>query len=577
MNLLKIFKMQFICLLTLSVVSSCYHFSKGAGSAALKSADTLQSSIIDFQVLAINDFHGQMIDGQKIFGRPVGGAAVLTAYLKNAALGMEDRTVYAEVGDMVGASVPQSALLQDEPAIMMFNNLGNGFCKSSDRFNPYNNLVGTLGNHEWDEGFQELSRLIEGGNHSSGCFLENPWSGAHFPVVCANATNIETGLPLMHPFVIKQIPGTEIKIAFIGIILEETASIVSAPAVKNIKFTNEIAAINKNVKKLQDSLGIHVFVVLIHQGQMQPSYDGPTDSAKVLDPGVITNIVNDLDDDVDVVCTAHSHSFTNALVSNKNGKKIIVTQASSKGAAYADIDMKIDTKTKDVIYKTAQIVNTWKDQGSGLIPDKTIADLVDTIDLRVASKVNKVVHRTENKITKQLNNAGESLLGDLIADAQCSIMVTDVAFMNPGGIRTDIDTGDITWGDLFSVQPFTNYLVKLSMTGQQIYDVLNQQWAVQELPLMLQISGMTYKWDNNRTGMERVVEVRKNGKPISKTDLYSVSVNSFLAGGGDRFTVFKKGLNPVYGPIDLDAFIKYLSTLQIPLRVEMDGRVQRMN
>jgi 5'-nucleotidase len=559
------------------LVSSCYHFPKGGGYDTLKPAESLQSSIIDFQVLAINDFHGQMIEGQKISNRLVGGAAVLTSYLKSAALGMEDRTVYAEVGDMVGASVPQSALLQDEPAIMMFNSLGNRYCKSSDRFNPYNNLVGTLGNHEWDEGFEELSRLMEGGNYSSGYFLENPWSGAHFPVVCANAIKIETGLPVMHPFVIKQIPGSEIKVAFIGIILEGIASIVSASAVKDIKFTKEIIAINENVKKLQDSLGIHAFIVLIHQGQIQPSYEGPTDPTKVLDPGVITNIINGLDDDVDVVCTAHSHSFTNTLVPNKNGKKILVTQASSKGAAYADIDMKIDAVTKDVIYKTAQIITTWKDQGPGLIPDKTIAALVDTIERRVAPRVNKIVHRTENKITKLSNKDGESLLGDLIADAQCSVMATDVAFMNPGGIRTDIDTGDITWGDLFSVQPFTNYLVKLTMTGQQIYDVLNQQWVEQEFPLMLQISGMTYSWDNNLPAAQRVVEVRKNGNPISKTDQYTVSVNSFLAGGGDRFTVFKEGKNPVYGPIDLDAFIQYLSTRKVPLRVEIDGRIQRKN
>jgi 5'-nucleotidase len=570
-------QMWSICFLCVFVVSGCYRYSKEADPFISKKVENLQPSVIDFQVLAINDFHGQIIGEQKVSNRLAGGAAVLSSYLKKAAEGMEDRTVFAEVGDMVGASEPNSALLQDEPAIMIFNNLGNEFCKSSDKLNPYNNLVGTLGNHEWDEGFVELSRLIDGGNYVSGYFLENPWSGAHFPVVCANAINSETGLPVVPPFVIKQIPRSEIKVAFIGAILEGAASIVSASAVKNIKFTNEVTAINKNVNKLKDSLGIHTFIVLLHQGQKQSSYDGPTDSTKELGPGVITSFVKELDDDVDVVCTAHSHAFTNALVPNKNGKKILVTQASSKGVAYADIDMKIDVGTKDVVYKTAKIVTTWNDQGPGLIPDKTIADLVDTIKIRVDPQVNKVVHRTEKRITRQTNKAGESLLGDLIADAQCAVMATDVAFMNPGGIRTDIDTGDITWGDLFSVQPFTNYLVKLTLTGQQIYDVLNQQWTAQEFPLMLQISGITYTWDNSRPAAERVVEVRKNGKPISKTDLYSVSVNNFLAGGGDRFTVFTEGKNPVVGPIDLDAFIQHLSTLKIPLQVQTDGRVQRKN
>ena len=164
----------------------------------------------------------------------------------------------------------------------------------------------------------------------------------------------------------------------------------------------------------------------------------------------------------------------------KTERKYFLLRLYQKGWLIADIDMKIDLKTKDVVYKTAKIVTTWNGEGPGLIPDKKIADLVDTIESRVAPRTNKVIQRTATVLTSQTNSAGESLLGDLIADAHCAAMATDVAFTNPGGIRTDIDTGDITWGDLFSVQPFTNYLVKINMTGQQIYDVLNQQWTVQE-------------------------------------------------------------------------------------------------
>ncbi|MGE4561278.1 MAG: metallophosphoesterase [Desulfobulbus sp.] len=201
------------------------------------------------QILAINDFHGQIVEGIKVSGRPVGSAPVLAAYLKEASKGMENRTFIVHAGDAVGASPPESALLQDEPTIMFLNQLANRHCHGSGRLDPKCNMVGTVGNHEFDEGQDEMMRLIYGGNHEKGPFLENPWQGAKFPYVCANVIGEKSGLPLLPPYVIKKV--NRVPIAFVGAVLQDTPSIVTASGIEGLRFTDEAEAINKQVKFLK--------------------------------------------------------------------------------------------------------------------------------------------------------------------------------------------------------------------------------------------------------------------------------------------------------------------------------------
>jgi 5'-nucleotidase len=531
----------------------------------------------DVRILAINDFHGHISEGQKIGDRPVGGAAVLASYLKSEIAGNEDQTFIVEAGDLMGASEPASSLLQDEPTVMFFNFLGNGNRPLSDRLDPFNNLVGCLGNHEFDRGTDELLRLINGGNYPKGPFLENPWKGAQFPFICANALNAETGIPLVYPYAVKKLKNSSVKVAFIGAILKETPSIVSASGVKGLLFVDESKAINQQVKILRENLGIRAFIVLLHQGDCQTYYSGPTDSTKEIPDRALKNIVFTLDDDVDVVCAAHAHCFTNALVANRNGRKILVTQAFAKGTAYAKIDLKIDTLTRDVVSKTARIITAYADTGPGLTPDSAIASMVQSAKNKVAPITGKVIGTATGAISAKQNSAGESALGDLITDAQRSAMSTDFAFMNSGGIRANLDSGTVTWGELYTIQPFGNYCVSMGLTGRQIYDVLNAQWADPSDIKMLQISGLSYTWDNGRPPTDRVIDVRKNGVSINKNATYSVAINSFLATGGDNFSAFKNGTNNKNGPIDLDALVNYLSKLPQPFTKTIDDRIVRRN
>ena len=537
-----------------------------AAAVSCCAAAVSAQNTVDIKILAINDLHGQITTGQKMSNRPVGGAAVLASYLEFAQKGWENRCFLVEAGDMIGASQTESALLQDEPAIILMNYLNNSM-----------RVIGTIGNHELDRGIPELMRLLKGGNHENGPFIQNPWRGANFPMISANMIDSGTGLPVFKPFSIQTVPGINVPVAFIGIAPKETPGMVSALSTQGLKFVDEAKIVNYYVSMLRDAMGIHAFVVLLHQGGSQAPYTGWTDTLMPGPSQDIVDLVSQFDDDVDVVCTAHTHGFTNALVKKKNGRTLLLTQAYWKGAAYAEIVCTVDKNTRDIVAKKAQIVSVWGDEGPGLGPDPIMEAVVDTCKRKVAYQVERVIGMTKTAIIREQNSAGESALGNLIADAQRAAMLTDFAMLNPRGIRSDLAAGTITRGALHAVQPFRNNLVKMNLTGQQIYRVLNQQWAGQLHAKMLETSGLSYTWDNDLPVGNRVVEIRKNGVPIDRNATYSLTVNSFLANGGDNFSAFLDGTNTAKGPNDLDALIAYVKSYPHPINCSIEGRAVRLH
>jgi 5'-nucleotidase len=530
------------------------------------------------KLLGFNDFHGQLSTGKLVGTRPVGGAAVLASYLHAAEAQAQDGSIIVHAGDHVGASPAASALLQDEPSITFLNMLANSKCTYDDKMARACNVVGTLGNHEFDEGLKEVKRLLNGGNYVSGPFLENPWRGARVPYVNANVVQTKGGKNILPPYVIKKIK--DVNIGFIGAVLKETPTIVTPTGVAGLTFRDEATAINEQVAKLK-AKGVHAIVVTIHQGQPQsPSNENPTNPNGV-EPttGAIVDIVKRLDDEVDIVVSGHSHSFMNTLISNNNGKKMLVVQAFSASTAYDDIDVTIDPVTQDVVEKSARILTTWADQGPGLTPDKAVASLVSQAETKVAPLINQVIGTASVDITTTENSAGESLMGNLIADAQKASTGTEVAFMNPGGIRAGLVAGPVTWGALFTVQPFGNTLVTMKLTGSQILTALEQQWLGQPFPRIMKTSGITYSWDAAMPAGSRIIagSVKINGVPLVTSQTYNVTVNNFMATGGDNFTAFKSGTNQTGGAVDLDALIAYVKSLSQPFGAAIEGRINRLH
>jgi 5'-nucleotidase len=495
---------------------------------------------LNMKIFAINDFHGQVTTGQRVSNRPVGGAAYLAAYIKQR----RQQTPYSltvNAGDWVGASPPVSALLQDQPAMDFANKLGID--------------VATVGNHEFDEGLAELRRLINGGAHPTA----GAWGGVNFPYITANVFETSTGKTIFPPYLIKNVAGA--RIGFVGAVLKNTPEIVTASGVAGLEFRDEVETINAAAADLKKQ-GVKAIIVLLHQGGTQNAQSGQVS-------GPIVDIATRLDPEVDVVVSAHTHTAINADISGK-----LVTQALSYSTAFADISLTIDRAKRDIVAKKAEIVTTFND---AIEPDAEIATLVKKYEDQVGPLVNRVIGTTTTRLESARDAATDTGLGNLIADAQRAAMGTQMAFMNPGGIRAPIEAGEVTFGELFSVQPFGNSLVKMNLTGDQIYTLLNQQWQPQAdgslTVRILQISGLSYTYaDANPVG-QKVTEVRFNNAPIDRAATYSVTVNSFLADGGDAFTVLRQGTNRVGGPVDLDALIQYVQTLPQPFTYQSEGRI----
>lgn len=493
---------------------------------------------IQVQLLGINDLHGQINVTRNVGGKPAGRADYLAAYLKQREAENKN-TLLLQAGDMVGASPPASALLQDEPTIEILNKL--------------NFDIGTIGNHEFDEGVKELLRLINGGTHAE----TGNFAGANFPWVVANVVDDKTGETILPPYKILKVNGMDI--GFIGVVTTETPTIVVPSGVEGLTFTDEVEAINRNVEQLKKQ-GVRSIVVLAHNpGSSGINGENPT--------GMLVDMANKVDDEVDIIFGGHNHAYMNATIDNK-----LIVQSYSYGTAFSDVDIEIDPKTKDIVSKRAEIITTFQE---GIKPDPEIAKMVANYEEKVEPIVNRVIGSTSVNLTALRNDNGESVLGDLIADAQRHALKTDIAFMNPGGIRADINTGDITWGEIYTVQPFNNDMVKMTMTGQQIRDVLNQQWGTKTT--MLQISGITYTWDENAPIGGKVVNIQlPDGSQLDPNKTYSVAANIFLAGGGDGFTVFTKAQNKEIGPVDLDVLIDFISAQPNPFTYEMDNRIQKV-
>jgi 5'-nucleotidase len=493
---------------------------------------------IQVQLLGINDLHGQINVTRNVGGKPAGRVDYLAAYIKQREAENKN-TLLVQAGDMVGASPPASALLQDEPTIEILNELGFD--------------IGTLGNHEFDEGVNELLRLINGGTHEE----TGNFAGANFPWVAANVINQNTGESVLPPYKIIKVNGMEI--GFIGVVTTETPTIVVPSGVEGLTFSNEVEAINRNVAELKKQ-GVRSIVVLAH--------NPGTSGIKGEDPtGMLADIANNVDDEVDIIFGGHNHAYMNATIDNK-----LVVQSYSYGTALSDVDIEIDPKTKDIVTKRAEIITTFQE---GIEPDQDIAKMVAKYESTVEPIVNRVVGSTSVNLTALRNENGESILGDLITDAQRQALKTEIAFMNPGGIRADINPGDITWGEIYTVQPFNNDMVKMTMTGQQIRDVLNQQWGTKTT--VLQISGFSYTWDENLPAGQKVVNIQlPDGTQMDPNQTYTVAANIFLSGGGDGFTVFTKAQNKEIGPVDLDVLVDFISAQPKPFTYEIDNRIQKI-
>jgi 5'-nucleotidase len=533
-------------------------------------------------LLAFNDFHGAIDpptgSGGLVVGNPAGGVEYLTTWVKklraeSQAAGRQVLTVGA--GDMVGATPLVSAAFHDEPTIELLNNLGM--------------QVTSVGNHEFDEGTVELKRLINGGCHPvDGCADGDGFGGANFSYLSANVVNNMTKLPILAPFEVKIIDG--VPVGFIGMTLEDTGTIINpgAPGISEIQFLDEIETANKWSRLLR-AFGVKAQVLLIHEGGSQAATaNDPSGCAGFT--GVIPNIVAGLRNEFGLVISGHTHRFYSCSLPNADGNPVVVTSAGSNGTLITNVKMTLDKRSRHFAAIEARNVivengvrnpdGTWaKDAAGNFIRNQDLVDpsakvIADKYRGAVAPIANRVVGKITADITRANNAAGESALGDVIADAQLAYTAStggQIALMNPGGIRADLTyafspgneaLGDVTYGECFTVQPFNNLVVTQTLTGAQLKTVLEQQFPGYEGQTMLRIlqvsAGFRYTYDSTRALGDRITGIWLNGVPIDPAATYRVTSNDFLANGGDGFTKLK-GADRVTAPgFDLDALVAYL-------------------
>ncbi|HAT8178907.1 TPA: bifunctional metallophosphatase/5'-nucleotidase [Legionella pneumophila] len=539
-------------------------------SANQHSAD---SPILNIKILGINDFHGQISSGRTVNNEPVGGAAVLAAYLREAQLGMEDRAIITIMGDLVGASPPSSGLLNDEPSILFINSLGNNQCKPESRMNPLCNIVATIGNHEFDKGQRAMFDLIYGTNNpptDSWISLPN-YPGSSYPYVSANIVDAKSEQSLFPPYTIKRIHN--IPVAFIGAVLKNAADSMFPANAEGVKFLDEAESINHYIPEIK-AKGVNIIIVLIHEGGDQIPYEGDTQTASAVE-GHIKEIVYSLDDEIDVVMGGHTHQFLNAVLPNHNGHKILVTQANSYSAAFAEVTLQIDTKNHTVKSKSAKIITTYANRWPGTNPDAQALEIVKLAEDKIGPIINSHVGTAEYDLLRKQNEAGESSLGNLVADAYRTLMNTDLGITNPSGIRDDLKAGEVNWGNIYSILPFSNRIVTVTLTGNDIYDLLEQQWMGSYIN-MLQISGFTYTYDSHRPLGHKIIEIRHQNKPLLREKIYTIATSDFLASGNGVFSVMKRGKIINIGQSDHDTVIAYIKSLPQPFHASIEARIKEV-
>jgi 5'-nucleotidase len=543
-------------------------------------AGSALASAVMLHVLTFNDFHGNLqTPAPPDSRRPAGGAAVLAAYLKSRRDRDPAHTLIIHAGDLLGASPPITRLLQNEPAMQFLNLLADATCRYGAATHFYSaatwredpdpcHVIGTPGNHEFDAGPAELLRLLNGGNAPAGPFLQNPWRGSRVPYVCANVLDRRTGRTLLPPYAVVVIQG--VPVGIIGAVLKETPSLIPAWATADLEFTDEATAINAAAKALQ-AQGVHTILVTIHQGVVPvPAGDG------FAWHGPLLRIVARLDPGIDVVISGHTHNYTNALWPDHAGRPVLVVQDFSYGMAYGELTLQLDRPSGRVLAKSARVWPAWADAGVGLHPDPAVAQLTQDAVKAVGPRVARVVAHSRIALTRSMSAAGESVLGDLVADAQRAAVQADIGLMNPGGLRADLAAGPISWADVLTLHPFGNHILKLTMTGAQLRHVLEEQWSADPtaIPRVLKTSGLYYQWDPARpAGAHVVLACDARHRPLRNAGRYQVAVNDFLVGGGDDFKGFAGLPIDEVGPLDTDALDRYLKSLHGEVSAPIGPRI----
>jgi 5'-nucleotidase len=543
---------------------------------------------VSVHVLAFNDFHGA-IDPPSgsaglVNGTPAGGAEYLGTTVRslrtNARAEGADAVLTVAAGDLIGSSPLLSGAFHDEPTIEIMNAIGLD--------------ASAVGDGELQEGVAELARIQAGGCHPvDGCLDGDGFAGASSTYLAANMLNSATGAPTLVPYTIRRVGN--VKLGIVGITARSAANEVNPAGLQDVSFADEAATANAAASMLKHAFGVKNVVLLIHEGGAQ--------NAPVPDPngcanfaGPVASTVARLAPAYVAVVSGHTHRAYTCALPNSAGRPTLVTSAGSFGTQVTDIELVLEQGTGQVISTGARNVivengvrnpdGSWaRDPAGNFIRNPALVDpavkaIADRYRSAVAPIANRVVGTITADITRDSNAAGESSLGDVVADAQLAYTVAagaQIALVDAGELRSSLvyafspggePAGQVTYGEVFTAQPFNELVVTQTYTGAQLKDVLEQQFAGfagQTVTRILQVSaGFAYTYDTTRALGSRVSNLRLNGVPIDPAATYRVTMSGFLAGGGDGFSTLTAGTNRTTAPgFDIDALVAHLGSAPV--------------
>lgn len=547
---------------------------------------------LHLRLIGFNDFHGHLeAAGQslsladpgrpgKTLSTPTGGAAALGGLIHSLEQGAPYSLVISS-GDLIGAAPLVSTLFRHETTIDAMNRIGVD--------------VGVVGNHEFDAGMAELQRLQQGGCRTEApqspvrsCAADAVFPGFQFPLLGANVVDEASGRPALAPFRVFRVHG--VPVGVIGAVTRSTPSIVVPSGVKGLRFTDEAEAINQAARVLL-SQGVKTLLAVVHEGGELGTPGHRADWNDASCPGAIGpifDIAHRLLPEIQVVFSAHTHQGYRC---EREGRVII--QATSYGRGVSVVDLALDPASGAPLPGQTRSINlpvfnaltpaAERERLTEATPEpyaqalRAVRDDAEVAAM-VARDVEAVSPIAGRPVGRLLGNftrggeGGESAAGHLVADSQW--MATrdpaqggaDLALMNAGGLRADLTCGDakppctVGYGALFTMQPFGNDVVVMTLTGAQLRELLEQQARPKGLsPAMMQPSAsLRYTWTASAPQGQHVSGVTINGQPLDPARDYRLAVNSFMADGGDGFTVLRQGRDRITGPRDVDALAAYL-------------------
>ena len=526
--------------------------------AAVAAADP-----VDVTIVATNDFHGRLLPA-----RDAGGAAKLATAVDSVREAHPD-TIFAAAGDLIGASTFESFIQQDKPTIDALNEAGLD--------------VSAVGNHEFDQGYDDLVDRVMAPESA-----DNPFGGAEWAYIGANVKMRDTGSDALEPTYVQTVgEGADaVEVGFIGAVTEHLPELVSPDGISELVVTDIVDEVNAEADALEAE-GVDVVVMLVHEGA--PT----TDCAKI---GALSaesdfgSIVQGVDSSVDAIVSGHTHLAYDCKLGSADAPTRLrpVVSSGQYGFNINRITFSVLPDVDPVLSADTEIINVSRtvdpfaaDPAVQRIVDDAVA-VSDELGAEVLGEIAGPFTRSKRADGTTENRGGESTLGNLVGEVQRWATGTDIAFINPGGLRDDmlgvLDGGypnDLTFKQAAIVQPFANTLVKMDLTGEQLESVLEEQWqpAGSSRPFLHLGASDGFEWTYDPTAAqgEHITGMWLDGEKVGADDVVSVTANSFLASGGDNFSTFAEGANPAdTGQSDLQAMVDYMAEFGSQGALEVD-------